>query len=77
MIHNTKDGGPKILPQCNLPLTGPKCVSLIVTELAVFEVDKKEGLTLIEKIPEISVEELVKRTAAPFKVSPTLCDMQQ
>lgn len=77
MSHTNKDGESKILPSCNLPLTGAKCVDLIVTELAVFEVDHKNGLTLIEKVPEISMDELVKRTAAPFKISPTLKDFQQ
>lgn len=77
MSHTNKEGESKILSKCNLPLTGTKCVDLIVTELAVFEVDHKNGLTLIEKVPEISVEDLVKCTSAPFSISPNLIDMQQ
>lgn len=78
MTHCAKDGSPKILKTCDLPLTGKHCVDLIITELAVFEVDKKEGgLTLIEKWPEVSVEEIREKTEASFKVSKDLVDMQQ
>lgn len=77
MEHCSKTGSPKILKSCSLPLTGKNCVDLIITELAVFEVNKKEGLTLIEKAAGVSVEDIISKTEAPFKVSPNLIDMQQ
>eukprot|EP00286_Rhodomonas_abbreviata_P003207 CAMPEP_0181344224 /NCGR_PEP_ID=MMETSP1101-20121128/32062_1 /TAXON_ID=46948 /ORGANISM="Rhodomonas abbreviata, Strain Caron Lab Isolate" /LENGTH=167 /DNA_ID=CAMNT_0023456019 /DNA_START=65 /DNA_END=568 /DNA_ORIENTATION=+ len=77
MEHCNKAGAPKILNSCSLPLTGKNVVSLIVTELAVFEVCGEKGLTLIEKHADVTVEEIVAKTEAPFAVSPSLCDMQQ
>lgn len=54
MEHCAKSGAHKILPQCNLPLTGTGVVDLIITELAVFKVDRTDGLTLIEIADGIS-----------------------
>ena len=77
MEHTDKKGRPKILNTCTFPLTGPKCVSLIITELAVFEVDFTDGLTLIEHAEGVTVEEIKSKTEAPFKVSENLKVMQQ
>jgi acyl CoA:acetate/3-ketoacid CoA transferase beta subunit len=78
MEHTAKTGAHKILGSCNLPLTGKGVVDLIITELAVFQVDKKAGaLTLIEHAEGVSVEEIRSKTGAAFKVSENLRVMQQ
>jgi 3-oxoacid CoA-transferase B subunit len=71
MEHTTKEGKPKILKECTLPLTGKGVVSTIVTELAVFDVEGG-ALTLRERHPDASVEQIQAATGAPFKVSPSL-----
>ncbi len=66
--HAAKDGTPKILARCRLPLTAPRCVDTIVTEYAVFRV-RPDGLYLVDLIGEASVEELRAVTGAPFSVA--------
>lgn len=61
--HNDKHGNPKILKQCRLPLTAPRCVSLIVTEKAVMEVTEK-GLEVIDLAEGMDVESLRAATEA-------------
>ncbi|PHQ25047.1 acyl CoA:acetate/3-ketoacid CoA transferase subunit beta [Marinobacter guineae] len=61
--HNDKHGNPKILKQCRLPLTAPRCVSLIVTEKAVMEVTEK-GLEVIDLADGVDVESLRAATEA-------------
>ena len=63
MTHNSKKGAAKILKSCTLPLTGKRCVDLIVTELAVIEITA-EGPVLKEIAPGHTVEEVVKLTEA-------------
>jgi len=64
MEHASKTGAPKILPACTLPLTGRRCVDLIVTDLCVLACDKP-GLRLLECAPGVTIDEVQAKTAAP------------
>ena len=74
MEHTAKDGSPKILTHCTLPLTGQRCVSLIVSELGVIEV-VPQGLLLKEIAPDTTLEQVKQATGAPLLVSPDLVTM--
>uniref|UniRef100_A0AAZ3NS61 3-oxoacid CoA-transferase n=1 Tax=Oncorhynchus tshawytscha TaxID=74940 RepID=A0AAZ3NS61_ONCTS len=77
MEHSAKGGKHKILDTCNLPLTGKQCVDRIITEKAVFDVDKTKGLTLIEVWEGLTLEDIKACTGAHFAVSPNVRSMQQ
>jgi 3-oxoacid CoA-transferase subunit B len=75
MEHATKDGKPKILNQCSLPLTGKRCVHYIVTDLAFIEVTP-DGLLLKEVAPGTTPEAVQKLTEPRLKVAPDVREMQ-
>ena len=69
MQHCSKDGVPKIVKECSLPLTGPRAVSMIVTDLAAFNVDRQAGeLSLVDVAKGVTLEELRAKTACDFHV---------
>ena len=75
--HVAKDGSSKIVQECKLPLTGAKCVSTIITDMCVFEVNRKRGtLTLTETAPGVSVEDVRVKTDASFEVAPDVKTME-
>lgn len=65
--HTDKDGRPKILKTCSLPLTAPHCVSVIVTELAVFRVKPEGGLVLVDLLGKTTLDEVRAKTEAGFE----------
>jgi 3-oxoacid CoA-transferase subunit B len=72
MEHTAKDQ-PKLLHKCSLPLTGAGVVDMVITDLGVFTIDKKSGgMTLIELAPDVSLDEITKKTEAAFKVDSKL-----
>ena len=74
-MEHTAKGQPKILEHCSLPLTGQRCVNLIVTELAVIEV-VKQGLLLREIAPDTDLESVKRATGTVLRVAPDLKKME-
>ena len=73
MEHTSKNGAPKLIPKCTLPLTGQQCIHMIMTDLCVLEFDKqKKRFRLIELAPGVSVDEVKSKTAAEILVATNL-----
>jgi 3-oxoacid CoA-transferase subunit B len=75
MLHTTKDGGPRIVRECTYPLTARRCVSLIITDLAVIEVTG-DGLVLKEIAPGWTVPEVQALTGADIKPAENLREIE-
>jgi 3-oxoacid CoA-transferase subunit B len=75
MEHTNKAGESKVLPACTLPLTGRACVDLVITDLAVFSIQRGTSITLLELAPGVSLDEVKTKTAAKFAVADGLHEM--
>ena len=69
MEHCAKDGSPKILKKCTLPITGLGVVNLIITDLCVFEVKEGGGLVLTEIHSNATVDDIRSKTGVAFEVA--------
>jgi 3-oxoacid CoA-transferase subunit B len=68
MQHTAKDGSSKVLRRCTLPLTGTGCVSRVITELAVLDVEPGKGFVLRERAPGWSIDEIQERSEARIHI---------
>lgn len=74
MMHTNRNGESKLLPACELPLTGKECVKKIVTNLGVFEITN-DGFLLLERAPGVSVEEIKEKTAGKLLINGNVPEM--
>ena len=75
MAHITREGGPRIVAECDYPLTAARCVDVIITDLAVIDVGA-DGLTLRETAPGVSAAEVAVATGAPLAVPAEVPEMR-
>ncbi|WP_329140155.1 CoA transferase subunit B [Streptomyces sp. NBC_01476] len=66
--HTARDGAPKLVTACSLPLTGIACVHRVITDLGVLD-PSPDGFTLIETAPGVTLQEIRRRTAAPVRTA--------
>ena len=69
MQHTDKDGAPKLLNKCTLPLTGVGCIDRVVTDFGVLDVVKGVGFRLLEWAPDMTPEAVVRATEAPVEIA--------
>ena len=70
MEHTSKDGSPKFIPECTLPLTGQNVIDMIITDLAVFQrPDHDSPFRLIELAPGVTAEDIAAKTTAHYEVT--------
>ncbi|MFD7443700.1 CoA transferase subunit B [Streptomyces sp. NPDC059909] len=67
MTHTAKDGSPKLVADCGLPLTGRACVDRIITDLGVLDVTN-DGFALVELAPDVTVDDITEKTAAKILI---------
>jgi 3-oxoacid CoA-transferase subunit B len=72
--HTDRNGNPKLVKECKLPLTGVRCVTKIVSDLAVIEVTD-QGFKLLERAPGVEVQEIIDKTGAPLIVEGEIPEM--
>src|SRR5580692_5023483 len=75
MQHTNPKGETKLLPACTLPLTGVKCVKKVVTDLAVLDIGP-EGFLLVERAPDVSVEEIKSKTGGRLIIRGEIPEME-
>jgi len=75
MMHTNPKGESKLLPSCQLPLTGIKCVKRVVTDLAVVDITSN-GFELIERAPGVSVDEIKAKTAGKLNIKGEIPEMK-
>lgn len=71
LMEHTAGGKPKLLRECNLPLTGARVVDMVISELGVFTIDRRgdAGMALIEMAPGVTLDEVRAKTEADFRVA--------
>lgn len=74
VMEHTAKGKPKLLKECSLPLTGTRVVDLVITDLGVFEIDKRGdgGMTLVELADGVTTEQIAQNTEAAYQVTASL-----
>ena len=75
MMHTNPKGESKLLPTCTLPLTGKRCVTKVVTDLACLEIVPGMGFRLLERAPGVSIEEIQAKTAGKLTIEGTVPEM--